>query len=536
MAAGLPRPLITLAVLFAVLCGSLTVPGAITISRGQPRPSVIHHSPRPDHELEMQDAGGAPDGGEVESVVFTAGESPILYASFSAGAVFRSADLGRTWAPADRGLPQTTPCDLAADPQRGGILYAACIGQLFKTLDGGSRWQQLDVDDAELPVIAPSDSRVIYQPAGGMVSGDRGSSWRVRPRRGGEWQQTPVVAVDPADPQHLVAASDAGVEHSRDGGIHWSVLNSGLAPARDAQALAIAPVDRRVMIVRTWEATYRTDDGGTHWIPIGSPLPPANVTRMRFDGDTVDVLTVLNQDDLLRSADGGASWMSLSDTLRRPVTAWATHPSTAAIVVAGTKRGVFVTRDHGATWGPAFAGIRRASATVFVGDGPRPPLYARVDDELLASDDAGRTWIAASDSKAAEATTPAVMDPRDPDVVFALTYGEIIDGGATLARSTDAGLTWTGMIGPGGSIHHFAVVATTPTTAFALASTGGSRKLYRSADHGTNWTRAGKGLPDDIALTSIVALPGDPVRLLAGTIGRGVFESLDGGATWQPLP
>jgi photosystem II stability/assembly factor-like uncharacterized protein len=606
MAAGrLHRHALTVSIL-VLLCAGVGAGGGTTRSHGQPTPSATHHGVRPDSELERPDPGGLPDGGGVESLVFTAGEPHVLYAAFSFGGVFRSSDAGRTWAAADRGLPPTLPCELAADPQHRDTVYAACLGRLFKTADGGQRWQQLDVDDAEPPLIAPSDSRVIYQPSGGMVSRDGGRRWIVRPHAD-RWSSGPCVAIDPTDPSHLVAASDAGVEHSVDGGLHWSALNGGLDPEHRAQELAISPLDRHVMIARTATATYRTGDGGASWQPIGSPLPPANVARFRFDGTSAHVLTVLNQEELLRSPDAGDHWRSLSASLQQPVTAWATHPATPSLIAVATARGVFVTRDEGATWLPAFADIRRTNVTVSAGEGAASPLQARVANDVLTSDDDGRTWSVAPPTtlfehpgdisrpafalaierftrisgQAATSIAPAPsrperlfvgtgglvrpqlwrsddrgvgwtlvrtcserwpgtgcaaqVDPRDPDVVYALTRGEYIDGGAALARSADGGIRWDDEHQLG-SIDLFAVVPTAPTTALAWATgPDGRRRLYRSDDRGAQWTGVGAGLPAGIELTSLVSSPRDPAHLFAGTAGRGLFHSRDRGATWTPV-
>jgi photosystem II stability/assembly factor-like uncharacterized protein len=493
---------------------------------------------------------------------------------------------------------------LVADPRDRDTLFAACIRELFKTVDGGQRWQLID-EHADVPVIAPSDPRVVYQPFQEMVSRDGGRHWTVNRRQDGEWTRVPTVQVDPTDPERLVAAGDAGVEHSRDGGLHWSTLNSGLDAERGAQAIAIAPMNHAVMVVRTWDATYRTDNGGAHWTPIGSPLPSFNVTEVRFDGASVDVLTVLNQDELLRSVDGGDHWGSLSATLGREVAAWATHPSNADVVVAGTDRGIFVTQDGGASWTPAVAGIRRAVVTVSLDDGVHPTLYAYVGKDLLASEDEGRTWVTApgpepSDStpqgslrgrhaRALERLTPisggvatsvvasarrpeqlfaaisgllmppriwrsddagtgwspvrtctdywpsscvVKIDPQDADVVYALSY-VMIDGGADVALSTDAGTTWSKVEGIG-SVHVLTLAATRPTTVLAWATGDGGLRLHRSIDRGAHWTEAGAGLPDTI-VTSIVSMPSDPAHLFAGTRGHGMFHSRDAGSTWQPV-
>jgi photosystem II stability/assembly factor-like uncharacterized protein len=110
-----------------------------------------------------------------------------------------------------------------------------------------------------------------------------------------------------------------------------------------------------------------------------------------------------------------------------------------------------------------------------------------------------------------------------------------IGGGGDVIRTTiDGGATWNPM-----EIRSLvfapALLATRPTTLITQAydTSNYSRYVLQvSTDRGEHWTRVGKGLPNDTSVSTIVADPARQSVLFAGTRGRGVYRSLDGGVTW----
>ena len=105
--------------------------------------------------------------------------------------LLRSTDGGRSWQPADSGLPATYLWALAFDPTTPGTVYAA-MGQrgIFESSDGGGRWRAVRVSVAYRDVTA--------------------------------------IAVDPLHPQTVYAGTDNGVIKSLDGGRSWRTANAAL--------------------------------------------------------------------------------------------------------------------------------------------------------------------------------------------------------------------------------------------------------------------------------------------------------------------
>jgi photosystem II stability/assembly factor-like uncharacterized protein len=134
------------------------------------------------------------------------------------------------------------------------------------------------------------------------------------------------------------------------------------------------------------------------------------------------------------------------------------------------------------------------------------PLWSSGGDRgLYKTTDGGQTWKAILTISPDTGVTDMVMDPRNPDVLFAAAYqrrrgvGQLIGGGpeSGLYKSTDGGQKWTrltrglptvdvGRIGLG--IHW-----RNPRTVYALVTSQlGQGGFYRSDDAGASWTRIGR--------------------------------------------
>jgi photosystem II stability/assembly factor-like uncharacterized protein len=128
-----------------------------------------------------------------------------------------------------------------------------------------------------------------------------------------------------------------------------------------------------------------------------------------------------------------------------------------------------------------------------------------------------------------------VFDPTMSTPVYVVVRGVGLEGGGDLIRKTvDGGVTWSELDLPTLALS-LTVLPTMPTTLFAQdPSDYGRCVLLKSTDRGEMWTASDAGLPGGSEIARIVADPTNLRHLFAGTVGRGVFMSLDGGATWEP--
>ncbi|HYL13700.1 MAG TPA: glycoside hydrolase [Terriglobales bacterium] len=117
-------------------------------------------------------------------------------------------------------------------------------------------------------------------------------------------------------------------------------------------------------------------------------------------------------------------------------------------------------------------------------------------------------------------------------------------------KSSDSGRTWNPIFDgqPTGSIGALAVAPSNPDIIYVGSGEGLRRPdlsvgdgIYKSTDGGQTWQPL--GLRDAQQIGAIIVDPRDPNRVLVAALGhpygpnpeRGVFRSLDGGATWQKV-
>ncbi|MEO5884117.1 MAG: hypothetical protein ABIQ58_01175 [Candidatus Limnocylindrales bacterium] len=152
----------------------------------------------------------------------------------------------------------------------------------------------------------------------------------------------------------------------------------------------------------------------------------------------------------------------------------------------------------------------------FTGAGTEGVLFGH-HGGLLASSDGGRTWDALPLGDDAMSTAAG----SDGSIVIA--------GHDVFRASRDGGATWTSIATdlPSLDIHGFARDPADPARMWAYPVTGG---LWESLDGGATFRQV---RVDNVLFPTAVAA-GSTTRLL-GVDTTGLIESLDGGQTWSPL-
>lgn len=181
---------------------------------------------------------------------------------------------------------------------------------------------------------------------------------------------------------------------------------------------------------------------------------------------------------------------------------------------------------------------------------------------VYRSTDRGATWEHLGLAETHDIPSLAV-DPRDPDVCYIAALGRLWGPNKErgVYKTTDGGKTWnavlqidenTGctqvMVDPKNPDTVYAAMYNRLRTPWSYEGGGTKSGFHKSTDGGKTWKKITKGLPKSVGRIGFDLFPGDPSKIIAtveshegGTSdirddrsrSGGVFRSEDGGATWE---
>lgn len=290
--------------------------------------------------------------------------------------------------------------------------------------------------------------------------------------------------------------------------------------------------------------------------------------KLDYEGYRKSVNTQLKQ--LSTTKQNGASVWQLAGSINTGgrLTDVEMHASsTTTMYLGAASGGVFKSVDAGNTWAPIFDG----NASLSIGDiaiAPSDPniIYVGTGEAnagggsltydgagIYKSTDAGATWTSVG-LELTRNTGRIVIDPQNPDRVFAATMGDLFgdtpDRG--VYRTLDGGATWTNVLNTDDSTGAIEVVMhpVNTDTLFACMWTrvrrpvrrnygGPSSGIYRSYDGGTTWNKltnpfSSLGLLGRIGISISQSNPSVLYAEVMNDFGAaiGVYKSTNNGDTW----
>ncbi|MBC7288955.1 MAG: hypothetical protein H5T86_13155 [Armatimonadetes bacterium] len=226
----------------------------------------------------------------------------------------------------------------------------------------------------------------------------------------------------------------------------------------------------------------------------------------------------------------------------------------------GTSGHVFGTVNGGDSWQQCYCetfpdgrfrgnGLEVTCLFSIVPDPHRPGrvFFCFYDIGLLVSEDGGQTFRRLSKGMEHSGNCfTIVTEPDNPDRLWACT-GEWGRNVGDVCRSDDAGETWrvvgrpeTGL--PVGQTKTLLLDRASPSDRRRLLVTCQGHGIFESLDGGESWHSINGNLPDRVAQNprGLLMNPSDPLHLIAAfggspAEGAGVYETRDGGKTWQKI-
>lgn len=277
-----------------------------------------------------------------------------------------------------------------------------------------------------------------------------------------------------------------------------------------------------------------------------SPPPEAS----GFSSDTFSALR-------FRSIGPAVTSGRISDFAVNP-----TNPS--EYYVATSSGGVWKTTNRGVTFEPIFDDQGSYSigcvtldpsnpAVVWVGSGEnnnqRSVAYG---DGVYKSEDAGRTWKNMG-LKNSEHIAKIIVHPTNPDIIYVAAYGPVWSEGGDrgVYKSTDGGNTWTNIksvsaytgcndlvMDPRDPNVLYAAFHQRMRSVFTYIGGGPESALYKSTDGGATWKKVGGGFPGgDLGRIGIDVSPVNPDVVYAVVEAQdgkgGIYRSVNRGASWE---
>ncbi|MBU1823043.1 MAG: glycosyl hydrolase, partial [Bacteroidetes bacterium] len=244
---------------------------------------------------------------------------------------------------------------------------------------------------------------------------------------------------------------------------------------------------------------------------------------------------------------------------------FAVNPTnTSEYYVATSAGGVWKTSNHGVTFKPLFDGQGSYSigcvtlaptnpSVVWVGSGEnnnqRSVSYG---DGVYKSEDAGKTWKNMG-LKNSEHISEIIVHPTNPNIIYVGAYGPVWSEGGDrgVYKSTDGGATWTNVksvsaytgcndlvMDPRNPDVLYAAFHQRMRKVYTYIGGGPESALYKSTDGGATWQKMEGGLPGgDIGRIGLAISPVNPNVLFAVVEAPddkgGIYRSVDQGASWE---
>ena len=529
----------------------------------------------------------------------------------AATGIYMSTDGGNTWTNTTALISTVDDyTDLVMNPANPQNLYLAIgtktgsfVNGVYGTVNGGATWVAAGnfpggIADGRIALgissklVTPTLYAAITNVTNGALlniekSTDGGNTWSVPNATatpppnylGGTGNQTTYLAVSPANPNTLFAAGSFAstsatgqqlnsIIESTNGGSTWTDISAGTngngphvghnAYAFNANGLLLDGNAGGI-----WELANATI-GGIQWTDLNADLEISQINGLALAPNNSDLAYASSAGNGIAEFNDSLTWTELQGGDGGPIALDnSTSPPTLYRVTAFSPGSAANTSflqqsiNGGVSWTSETTGI----ATATDNGGAYPPLVLDPTnpfmllvgtDHVYESSNHGFTWTPVSFPKignfsfsgwnSSSPITALAIAPSDPNTIYAATA----DGHIFVthnAQTATGNVTWTqidvtiGTTYIGGPETQFLVDPTDPNTVYtvraAFNSGTNAGHVFESTNGGMTWQDLSGNLPNLPTWSIAIDTRPATARMYVGT-DNGVYSSSDGGVTWTP--
>lgn len=279
----------------------------------------------------------------------------------SSAQILSTADGGRTWKsatiPPPAGFTRVSASSISFINDREGWLIVFLVAysgheedEIYHSIDGGETWTKVasatrEDDSSGLPITGDKDAILFLNPTTGWITGvtieedwlyvyathDSGRTWQQQvmplPKElTPHWNAFPKLpkfftARDGILPVYYSLPNNSGLETvivafyvTHDSGKTWTYTTPGPVGSSD---VAHGVADTNHLWVKQGNVVYATTDGGRHWTPLPRNPLFASVIQVDFVSPQVGWALRYEFPFLLKTVDGGRTWIPVTYTIMR---------------------------------------------------------------------------------------------------------------------------------------------------------------------------------------------------------------------------
>ena len=473
-----------------------------------------------------------------------------------------------------------------------GTRYAG----IYKYLRESGRWHNLSNSSiypgiTQAITVSLNGTLFLGNPNGIYRSNDLGINWELK-NNGLDW--TSVYSFLNLPDSTILVGVKGGVFRSDDEGDNWVGMSSGL-PVTIINSLNIN--SNEVLFAGTYEGLFISNDLGENWIEANAGLPEGNVRSIDVlqNGDVfiaiggyvyvskdngiswsksdsglvnnaIFDLAISNDGkiylatsgEVYISADSAKSWEYIDELSFLGWFLAIAVDSSGNVYAGSNSESAFISEDNGETWRGNNNGLY-STVVHSIGGNKDGYLFAGTSKSMFRSADKGDTWLPINDSlfnivskqhaerfygdfqKVHEMTEYSIdnlydnssdklLHGTDIRSIVSNSFGDVLAATrGTIFQSKDNGETWDRLninVGIG-------TIAVNSTDHLFAGSIG--LGLYRSVNNGVSWQHLTNGLHDTLWANTLAINDSDHIFLgTAENVWRrgSIFRSTDNGTSW----